>query len=293
MKPRMVPTAILASVLASNGAAPARAAPLPEDAPIITAPPLLQDSPQESVATGAALQAPDQADVQTASTGQTDAAPAAAVRPNINPYNRDITLTAPLTFNRRPLGEVPVTLTRDDRFIVDSAGFLELIAPLLTDEAAAALTMKLAGQQGFEGDELADQGVSLEYDPTALSLLVVRIAPNLRRLEVLFERGGPEEAGASPLPFSAFLNAAASWSYRHATSEAPAPNVYLNGAGRWRGLVLEAEVQGRETLGSGDYEWLRRYARFVYDQPQEYRRWTVGDLNPEFRGLQGLSLIHI
>ncbi|MDP0907980.1 hypothetical protein Q6322_29545, partial [Klebsiella pneumoniae] len=87
-------------------------------------------------------------------------------------------------------------------------------------------------------------------------------------------RGGPEAEGLAHLPFSAFLNAATSWSYRHATGDAPAPNVYLNGAGRWRGLVLEAAVQGRETLGSGDYEWLRRYARFVYDQPQEYRRWT-------------------
>ena len=294
MKPRLVPTAILASVLVSNGATPASAAPLSEDAPIITAPPRFEEPPQAQ--TPAQVQAqplqnppPGAAQSAAQTAAQTAASPAAVVRPDINPYNRDITLTAPLTFNRRPLGEVPVTLTRDDRFIVDSAGFLELITPLLTDEAAAALTARLAGQQGFEGEELAAQGVSLEYDPTALSLLVVRIAPNLRRLEVLFERGGPEAEGLAPLPFSAFLNAATSWSYRHATGDAPAPNVYLNGAGRWRGLVLEAEVQGRETLGSGDYEWLRRYARFVYDQPQEYRRWTVGDLNPEFRGLQGYA----
>lgn len=46
MKPRLVPTAILASVLVSNGATPASAAPLSEDAPIITAPPRFEEPPQ-------------------------------------------------------------------------------------------------------------------------------------------------------------------------------------------------------------------------------------------------------
>lgn len=46
MKPRLVPTAILASVLVSNGAAPASAASLSEDAPIITAPPRFEEPPQ-------------------------------------------------------------------------------------------------------------------------------------------------------------------------------------------------------------------------------------------------------
>lgn len=123
MKPRLVPTAILASVLVSNGATPASAAPLSEDAPIITAPPRFEEPPQAQTPAqvqAQPLQNPPPGAAQSAA--QTAAPPAAVVRPDINPYNRDITLTAPLTFNRRPLGEVPVTLTRDDRFIVDSAG---------------------------------------------------------------------------------------------------------------------------------------------------------------------------
>ncbi len=277
---RLVPTALAASVLVSGVVDPAAAASPLDDTPIVTAPPTFQE--EEPVQRGGA----------PAEGGQTTAAGAASPaspRPDINPYNRDINITAPLTFNRRPLGEVAVTLTRDDRFIVDSADFLKLISPLLTDRAAADLAGILAGRTGFEGGELADQGVSLDYDPTALSLLVVRIAPELREVEVLFERGGAEAPGLAPLPFSAYLNTAASWSYRHSTGVGPAPSLFLNGASRWRKLAVEAAVEGREALGSGEYEWLRRYVRLVYDQPETFRRWSLGDLDPEFRGLQGYA----
>lgn len=78
MKPRLVPTAILASVLVSNGAAPASAASLSEDAPIITAPPRFEEpsqvqaQPPQNPPPGAAQ-----------SAAQTAAPPAAVVRPDI------------------------------------------------------------------------------------------------------------------------------------------------------------------------------------------------------------------
>jgi outer membrane usher protein len=221
------------------------------------------------------------------------AAPAAAsapqTRPNINPYDRDIAMTVPLNFNRRVLGEMPVLLTRDDRFIVESAGFRALIDPLLTPEAQAELKTQLEGVESFAPEEINTTGISLDYDPDQLAVLVLRIDPTKRSVESLFQGGRPEEPGEAAENFSAYLNTNLAVSRRQSTGDVTSPSVFLNGAVRYKGLVFEADVQGREEQFSGNYEVERRYARFVFDQPAEYRRWYLGDLNVETRGRQGFA----
>ena len=217
------------------------------------------------------------------------AAPAPQTRPNINPYDRDITMTVPLNFNRRVLGEMPVLLTRDDRFIVESAGFRALIDPLLTPEAQEELKARLEGVDSFAPEEINATGISLDYDPDQLAVLVLRIDPTKRSVESLFQGGRPEEPGAAPEDFSAYLNTNLAVSRRQSTGDVTSPSVFLNGAVRYKGLVFEADVQGREEQFSGNYEVERRYARFVFDQPAEYRRWYLGDLNVETRGRQGFA----
>ena len=218
-------------------------------------------------------------------------APVAApqTRPNINPYDRDIAMTVPLNFNRRVLGEMPVLLTRDDRFIVDSAGFRTLIDPLLTPEAQEELKKRLEGVESFAPEEINATGISLDYDPDQLAVLVLRIDPTKRSVESLFQGGRPGAPGEGPDDFSAYLNTNLAVSRRQSTGEVTSPSVFLNGAVRYKGLVFESDVQGREDQLSGDYEIERRYARFVFDQPAEYRRWYLGDLNVETRGRQGFA----
>ncbi|WP_312062397.1 hypothetical protein [Brevundimonas sp.] len=232
-------------------------------------------------AQGAEAVAPIQAAPATATAPQT--------RPNINPYDRDIAMTVPLNFNRRVLGEMPVLLTRDDRFIVESAGFRALIDPLLTPEAQAELKSRLEGVESFAPEEINATGISLDYDPDQLAVLVLRIDPTKRSVESLFQGGRPEEPGSAPEDFSAYLNTNLAASRRQSTGDVTSPSVFLNGAVRYKGLVFEADVQGREEQFSGDYEVERRYARFVFDQPTEYRRWYLGDLNVETRGRQGFA----
>lgn len=217
------------------------------------------------------------------------AAPAPQARPNINPYDRDIAMTVPLNFNRRVLGEMPVLLTRDDRFIVESDGFRALIDPLLTPEAQAELKARLEGVESFAPEEINATGISLDYDPDQLAVLVLRIDPTKRSVESLFQGGRPEEPGEAAEDFSAYLNTNLAVSRRQSTGDVTSPSVFLNGAVRYKGLVFEADVQGREEQFSGNYEVERRYARFVFDQPAEYRRWYLGDLNVETRGRQGFA----
>lgn len=222
-----------------------------------------------------------------ATTAQDPATPAA--RPNINPYDRDIALTVPLNFNRRVLGELPVLLTRDDRFIVDSAGFKTLINPLLTPEAQAELAASLEGIESFAPEEINATGISLDYDPDQLAVLVLRIDPTKRTVESLFQGGRPEEPAAPPEDFTAYLNTNMAIQRRESTGRINTPSVFLNGAVRYKNLVFEADVQGREDFFTGDYSTERRYARFVYDEPEAFRRWYLGDLDPEIRGRQGFS----
>ena len=240
------------------------------------------------------IQAASQVAAQAAeAVAPIQAAPAAAAapqtRPNINPYDRDIAMTVPLNFNRRVLGEMPVLLTRDDRFIVESAGFRALIDPLLTPEAQAELKSRLEGVESFAPEEINATGISLDYDPDQLAVLLLRIDPTKRSVESLFQGGRPEEPGSAPEDFSAYLNTNLAVSRRQSTGDVTSPSVFLNGAIRYKGLVFEADVQGREDQFSGDYEVERRYARFVFDQPAEYRRWYLGDLNVETRGRQGFA----
>lgn len=241
---------------------------------------LLQAASQAVAQAAEALAPVQAASVQAAS-------PAPQTRPNINPYDRDIAMTVPLNFNRRVLGEMPVLLTRDDRFIVESAGFRALIDPLLTPEAQEELKTRLAGVESFAPEEINATGISLDYDPDQLAVLVLRIDPTKRSVESLFQGGQPETPGEAPEDFTAYLNTNLAVSRRQSTGEVTSPNVFLNGAVRYKSLVFEADVQGREDQFSGEYEVQRRYARFVFDQPEDYRRWYLGDLSVETRGRQG------
>lgn len=207
-------------------------------------------------------------------------------RPNINPYDRDIAMTVPLNFNRRVLGEMDVLLTRDDRFIVYSEGFLTLIKPLLTDAAFAEMQQVLVGKESFAPEDIESSGVRLDYDPAQLAVMVLRIDPSKRAIESLYQAGAPEAPADAPESFSAYLNTSLSASKQHNNSDIRKPSVYLNGAVRVGQFVLEADYQGQEQFGSDEYNFDRRYARLVYDQPEDFRRWWLGDMEPEIRGRQ-------
>lgn len=235
------------------------------------------------------LQAAPSAVVASEGAGEAsrDALEQAPPRRNINPYDRDVAITVPLTFNRRPLGELSVLLTADDRFLVDAPSFLTLISPLLTAEGQAELAVRLAGLDRFPSEELNAAGITLEYDPEQLAVLVLRIDPSRRALESLFEGGQREPAGLPPEDFSAYLSTNLLLERRSSGGGIGTPGVLLNGAIRYKSLVFETDVQGREDFVTGAYEFDRRYARLVYDEPEDFRRWYLGDVEPEIRGRQG------
>ncbi|MBO9623977.1 MAG: hypothetical protein J7500_14805 [Sphingomonas sp.] len=211
-------------------------------------------------------------------------------RPDINPYDRDLDMTVPLLFKQRPLGEMAVRLTFDDRLLVERKPFEALIAPLLNPEARDQLMNAAPGKDRLESDDLKPQGISFEYDPSSLAVVVLTIDPSKRALEQIFARPNPGDAtiDLAPADLAAFLNINGFYSRDWRGDFDEPPTVALNAAIRYGGMVLEGDGQFR-SRGAQDraYRFDRSYARLVYDEPADYRRWYVGDLNPEVRGQQG------
>jgi len=211
-------------------------------------------------------------------------------RPDINPYNRDIDMTAPLTFLNKTLGDIPMRLTADDRFLLDAAVFVSLMKPVLNDEAQLSLSGRLQGLEQFGPDDLDRTGVQLTYDPSTLAVVVVQVDPDQRAVEDLFAppRGDLNDVTLQPQNFSAFLNLNVIGTHVWEATDRTPPTVNFDGAIRFGRFVFEGDAQIGERVGLTDskYRFTRNYARLVFDQPEAYRRWYLGDLDTETRGLQ-------
>lgn len=212
-------------------------------------------------------------------------------RPDINPYDRDLEMTVPLMYKRRSLGDLPVLLTFDDRLLVDRPAFARLIGALLNPDARSRFEAATQDSQRLDSDSLKPLGIAFEYDPSSLAVVVVTIDPAARSIEPLFTAPSPgtEASELEPASFAAMLNVNAVYSHYWSGSDRSAPpTVSLNGAIRAFGVVLEGDGQfGERGFSNDSYSFHRNYLRLVYDQPDSYRRWYLGDLTPETRGQQG------
>ena len=234
---------------------------------------------------------------QSASPPPTTSAPVAPQlpmgphgRPDINPYERDIEMTVPLNFLNRSLGDIPMRLTSDDRFLLETEPFLQLMRPILNGEAHAALTASLQGKKDFGPDDLTRSGVQLTYDPSTLAVVVVDVGAEQRAVQDLFAppRDDVKDINLKPAGFSAYLNLNVNQVYIWEQDRVDPPTVNFDGAVRVGPIVFEGDAQFSQRFGGeGDpYTFSRNYARLVYDEAEDYRRWIVGDLDPETRGQQ-------
>jgi outer membrane usher protein len=224
------------------------------------------------------------------------APPVVVTPPRLNPYNRDLELTVPLIYQGKILGEMPIRLTKDDRLAVYQPGFKSLIDGMLNPTGQDMLAQKLGTKDPFFSDDLTGSGVELKYDPGSLSVAVLAIDPGNLKAQALFAppEQKPETPDLLPAQFSGFMNLNASHSYGwQPTGRRTGPTLSVNGATRYGRWVVEAAGQLRDDSGGlnpgddGGYRFDREYTRLVYDQPEHYRRWMLGDLVPEIRGQQG------
>src|SRR5690606_26100516 len=97
---------------------------------------------------------------------------------------------------------------------------------------------------------------------------------------------GRTVAYMTPADFSAYLNmrGAVDWVQQGPDEGLSPPVMFIDGAARWRGVVLESELNLQPGAAGADYQ--RRGTRLVYDDRASLVRWSAGDLLTISRGFQ-------
>jgi len=216
-----------------------------------------------------------------------------------NPFKHDIELTLTLTYNGRSLGELPVTLARDNKMRVHTDEFLALITPLLNDAGQKRVKSSLAGTVTFAPGQIEPAGILLQFDAAQLAVVVLRIDAQQAAVQHLYEAPVQATGGLPPAKFSAYSNINVVGAYT--TGLNFQPSFQLVNAIRYGSFVLDAEFDGQNNFSStsttsttsdeGPFVLERRYARLVYDMPQDYTRFYLGDLSPLTDGQQGFAQI--
>lgn len=225
-------------------------------------------------------------------TGSTAGVPLAAVAAaqqpvqRLNPTGRDIPMGGPLLDNGFVLGDLSYTLTTDDRILVDAKMLLPMLRGVLTADALEQLSTTIGDRYNISTLELGDLGVRLTYDSSNFGLRL-DIDPELRPRQMISLSGGMDILSGPIVPaanFSAYVTAAINADYVHKGGDTgfSTPNIVLDSAARFGGLVLESEasIQSR---------FRREGTRLVYDDLSRTARYTAGDLQPISRGFSGAS----
>ena len=211
--------------------------------------------------------------------------------PPLNPYGRAIDLTVNIQYFQRDLGEMALHMAVDGSVQVDSAGMVEALKPLLNEAGLAKLTELIAGRPIVALEELKTAGIDARFDRENVSISILAIDSNLRRLLPLYRTSSDlaeRHIDALPEAFSFFLDVTVAES-RVWTGPQRGwrdPSVFLNAATRIGPVVLEAQGQFADRLPgtlNPQYHFDRSFVRLVYDLPEKYVRVFAGDLSPEIR----------
>ncbi|MEQ5789307.1 hypothetical protein J3454_15555 [Erythrobacter sp. NFXS35] len=196
---------------------------------------------------------------------------------------RPITLTVPLIFGQRALGEVVIETDGTDDVRVETSSLRRELLPLLNEEGVDALDRLIAGAQFTGPQALARIGLTIQFDSRRLSLVVGSIPGEYRPVQSLGrparESNRPNLPVIEPEAFSSYVNVNLNLDYQSET-DFEDPEVFLTGATRIRDVVVEYDGAFSDQFGEG-YRFYRRGVRAVYDEPDAQRRYSAGDLRAQ------------
>ncbi|MEH6790815.1 fimbria/pilus outer membrane usher protein [Parasphingorhabdus sp.] len=205
-----------------------------------------------------------------------------AIADNLEPSqerSHAITMSVPLVWNGQVLRDVIVNVYSDQTVAIESSSLQTELARLLTEAGITRLNEAINGAPFISQPALKAAGFDVEFEIGRLELIVRSIDPTLRAIQALSGRQtnrDPQLPSIEPARFSAYLNSNVNLIYRDRDGLAP-PDVYLSGAARFKDVVLEFEGGFTQSFND-DYRFYRRAVRAVYDEPDEFRRWSAGDL---------------
>lgn len=196
-------------------------------------------------------------------------------------------LLLPLLRGGNIYGDVLVEVFVDGRILYNRASLVEKLAPLLSPDGLAQFEQKLVANAKLTPQDVAAAGVELSYNSSQLEISVDRIDGSLATLRSLgFDPVADEfPITLEPSRTSGYLNIFSDIGLDNRSLSLD-PSILFDGALRARGIVLEFEGGYDQNIagGSGLY---RRSTRAIYDEPDERRRWSAGDVQVSGLGLSG------
>ena len=204
------------------------------------------------------------------------------------PQPRRISFSVPLIYDRRVLGDVMLELKPDGEPLFETASLQQQIAPLLNEDGKQRLAEALDGRTFVTSNDLSATQIEIRFDQTRLEIVVDRIKGEYRPTgtlgQALPNRSQLTLPTSEPANFSAYMNFNTNLEYSERDG-AQKPEVFIFGAARFQNVVLEVDGALSDQF-EGQYKFYRRSVRAVYDQPEQYRRFSAGDLR-----LSGIPLL--
>lgn len=192
---------------------------------------------------------------------------------------RSISFAVPLIYNGSVYGDVLIEVG-GEKVLVEAASLRTQLAELLNEAGSAALEDAIDGREFLPVDDLEPSGFVLGFDDNRLELLLEAIDGNLRPTQSLFNERSfslqDELPVVDPAGFSAYLNVNGNVDYNDDGS-VQSPDFFIFGATRFNDIVVELDGAFSGQFGP-DYGFFRRSLRAVYDQPDNQRRFTAGDV---------------
>lgn len=205
----------------------------------------------------------------------------------LNPAGREIALTTPVMDGAAYLGDASVTLGPDGTVTFAADRLLALLEARLRPAILESLEGTLSRGGRLTPADLQGVGIGIRYDPQTLQLELT-IASASRAANVLELSGEPGRVVSyvEPADSSGYLNVrgAVDWVQQGTEEGLSPPVMFLDGAVRLKGIVLESEANWQP--GATGVDLQRRGSRFVYDDRNNLLRWSVGDLLTVARGFQ-------
>ncbi len=196
---------------------------------------------------------------------------------------RNLSFNVPLVHNQRVLGDVLVQISSEGEISYESQSLRRQLDSLLNDAGRRQLDDILGSDAFVSASTLASAGFEIRFDQNRLEIIVVNLDGRWRPAGTLgMQQQNQTESvlpAMDPAKFSAFLNLNGNFDYDEDTG-AQKPELYIFGATRFKNIVLELDGAFTDQFDD-NYRFYRRSLRAVYDQPEQYRRFSAGDLRPD------------
>jgi len=222
----------------------------------------------------------------------------------INIWGRELVVVVPVRESGTNFGTIPLRISIDDVLTVPADQFISLLGDKITPEIRAALVAAGATSNQLRLDQLASTGLTARYNTQNAEIVLSR-GVETRPIEDLSISPQDEteyENASKPNRFSAYVTNRAALGYEHVGDVKGFSGVDTNTTlvANMNGLVFETEAVGRfggdERVAGTRDRFDRTFSRFVFDQQEQNRRWTLGDLSstrqsgylnsPQLLGLQ-------